>query len=189
MRLLYILLIFPPIFISSGCSNHRTEDASHSKYSDSIRTENQSPDYSEKYEWQMFCYPEDNELVEVCPVYYYVSNDTLYTSEKYYYINYLWSSDKDTIMTSSAQVFFDRNQEPNEAGWYANCVVDKNPLYDHTGTHLSAIILRAYDGPLHPSEGLSNADAYLYNATKEIARSSDRNVLSPELKKLIPYIK
>lgn len=146
---------------------------------------------ADDFETATFSYPDTagrGVRHDVCKVSYYVSGDTIFTSERYHYLNLVYSYDADNTMAYHKIIFFDRNQTP-EDGWY-EIHISQDPPERMEGTHLSGIVLRGYRDKYHPEgNGLPNADAYIYNATKEIATSSEKSELSPQLSKLLLYIK
>lgn len=141
-------------------------------------------------ETAMFSYPDTAERGvrhDVCPVKYYVSGDTIFTSERYHYLNLVYSYDCDSTMAYHKIIFFDREQTPKD-GWY-ELHISQDPLERMEDTHLSSIVIRGYRDKYHPEgNGLPNADAYIFNATKEIAASSEKSELSSQLSRLLPYI-
>ena len=142
-------------------------------------------------ETAMFSYPDTAEFGvrhDVCPVKYYVRGDTIFTNERYHYLNLVYSYDCDSTMAYHKIIFFDRDQTP-EDGWY-ELHISQDPPQRIEDTHISGIVLRGYRDKYHPEgNGLPNADAYIFNAAKEIAASSEKSELSPQLSKLLPYIK
>lgn len=147
----------------------------------------------QRFESQWFVYPDTSfrKLHRLCVVKYYVSNDTLYTSEKYHFVSLIYSNDSDNSMMYQHMIFFDKKQNTNVDGWYS-VHLDKNSIPREPDTHLSGFVLNAYIGNKYPnavSEHKPHANAYLFNATKEIEYENERDELSEELKKLIDIIK
>lgn len=58
-------------------------------------------------------------------------------------------------------------------------------------THMSGVIMRNYSGELEEALGPNHTwpDAVIYNNAKEVAHRQDQNEMTPQLKRLYPYIK
>lgn len=143
------------------------------------------------YESQWFTYTDSvgGPVKQLCEVRYYVNGDTLFTSEKYHFLTLAYSFDDDNSLMYQHIVYFDRTQQPDRNGWY-HIVLNREDIPREPGTHLSAIVLRNCITPLRPpKEGEDQANAYLFNATTEMSRGRDRNLLTPQLSKLLPTIK
>lgn len=143
------------------------------------------------YESQWFQYPDSSclNLNDLLVVKYYVNGNTIFTSEKYYFMTLGYSWDKDSTLAYQHIIFFDRSQSPNNDGWY-QIVIDKTNIPREPDTHFSSIALRSYCGDKYPDyRHKPHADAMLFNATKEIVSARDRNILSPELNKLYEIVK
>lgn len=132
----------------------------------------------------------DMTRVPLCPVIYYVEDGVLYSSEKYHALYLVYSNDSTNKMTYQYSIIFDTKQEPDSAGWvsldFKGVDIPRIP-----NTHLSGIIMRNYYGPLVDESTHSHGwpDAVLFNSTKEIANGRDKNMLNPQLEKLLNYIK
>lgn len=143
-----------------------------------------------KYPSQIFAYanPDGEGFVIRDTVRYYMDGNVFYTDRQYHILNVYFSTDDDNTMVYNDYVAFDMTQKPDSNGWYKVVVPDDFPDFWHPGSHISAVILRGYFVGTQTKDINRNADAYLYNTTKEIGRSSDRNVADPEVKKLIELI-
>lgn len=133
-----------------------------------------------------------DEYVPVKEVSYYVNGDTLFTSEPYRSFCMFFSDmEKDSIVNMN-YVAFDLTQKPNEDGWYLISLGNykNNPKDYHRlpNTRLSAVVLRAYFNGMPDTMFSPSANAVLYNGTKTMAQSRERNKLDRQLKKLLPYI-
>lgn len=58
-------------------------------------------------------------------------------------------------------------------------------------THMSGVIMRNYSGELEEALGPNHTwpDAVIYNNAKEVAHRQDQNEMTPQFKRLYPYIK
>ena len=144
----------------------------------------------EDFETQWFQYPDSTylKLENLCVVKYYVSGDTLFTSEKYHFLTLGYSWDEDSTLAYQHMIFFDKSQQSDSNGWY-HIVIDKNNIPREPATHISSIALRSYLGDKYDYRNKPHADAHLYNATKEIVAGRERITLSPQLQKLYSIIK
>ena len=128
------------------------------------------------------------ERIKLCDVKYYVNEDTLFSSEKYHTLYVGYSTERDGKLSYVYSIFFDTKQKPNDKGWYyitlSDAEIPRIPF-----TYLSSIRLRNYFGPLNQKFEGSWPDAVLFNMCPEIANGQDRNTLTPELTKLLPYLK
>lgn len=140
-----------------------------------------------EYESQWFSYPDSTYTgrATLCKVNYYVSGDTLYTSEKYHFLTLVYSWETDSTLAYQHIVFFDREQT-DSAGWY-RLPLNREEIPREPQTYLSGIVLRSYMGDKYDYKNKPHADAYLYNIFRGV---SDDNVqhLTPELQKLLPII-
>ena len=120
---------------------------------------------------------------------YYVNEDTLFVSEKFHtlMIGYNWNDSGDIAYEYT--LFFNLKQERNENGWYYLTLLNKG-IPRVPGTILSSIVLRNYIGPLiEEKSGVYWANTVLYNIRKDMFVGQDKNIISPELHKLLPYFK
>ncbi len=142
------------------------------------------------FETQWFQYSDSTgyNLNDLCVVKYYVNGDTIFSSEKYSFASIGYSWDEDTTLAYHNIIFFDQNQKRNKDGWYS-IVIEENYIPREPETHLSSIALRSYRGNRYDYKNETHADALLFNVSKEIEAGRDRNVLSPQLKKLYETIK
>lgn len=143
------------------------------------------------YETQWFTYTDSvgGPVKQLCETKYYVNGDTLFTSEKYHFLTLAYSFDDDNTLMYQHIIYFDKNQQPDRNGWY-HIVFTREDIPREPETHLSGIVLRNCITPLRASRvGEGHANAYLFNSTHEMARGRDRNILSPQLSKLLPIIK
>ena len=151
-----------------------------------------NPQDSEEYEVSEFTYiPGKGKTREkLCDVKYYVSGDTLFTSEKYHGLSLFYSTDNTNDLSYEYMVFFDIAQKPNKDGWYQLTLKDAD-IPRIPGAHLSAIIMRNYFGELLPDSVMYVGwpDAVLYNTTQQIRNGQEKKELTPQLSKLLPYIK
>ena len=180
MRKYYLqsLLIVTMTFISS-CHYTRKE------YNKELITAS-----NELYETSEFTYLSDNrsKRVKLCDVRYYVNGDTLFTSEKYHALFLSYSSDSTDNLSYTVAVYFDTSQQANVYGWYYLTLSDAD-IYRIPLTHLSAIRLRNYYGNLvNLNESYCWPDAVLYNATQEIVYGQDRDTITSQIAKLLPFI-
>ncbi len=144
-----------------------------------------------KYETQWISYPDSayRNRTNICEVKYYCEGNIIYTSEKFHFITLAYSWDSDNSMAYQHIVWFVRFQNTDKDGWY-KCSIEKSEIPKHPDTHLSGIVLMNYIGNKYEHKvGSPMANAYLYNATEEMAPAKDRNILSPELKKLYEAIR
>lgn len=159
--------------ILSGCAGDRQ---------DSHETGQPAP-----YETARFIYPSDDRRswTDLCEVRYYVNGDTLFTSEKYYFVTLSYQDDDDGERQYSQIVYFDKTQDPDSNGWY-HLVFDRNDIIREPHSHLTSLVLRSYLGPKYDSSNPErvHANAYLFNQTDYIFAGRDRNRMTPELKKL-----
>lgn len=142
-----------------------------------------------EYESRWFTYPDSTRTGRnrLCEVNYYVSHDTLYTSEKYHFLSLVYSWDEDSTLAYSRMVFFDRTQT-DSAGWYHLPLNQEDIFWREPGTHLSGIVLNSYIGNKYEYKNKVHADAYLYNNYKRTSEDDVRR-LPPQLQKLLPIIK
>ena len=173
----FIGLTLTGIFLS-GCSSERIPESPDTPDSD--------------YEITTFAYVVDvkKPRVKLCDVKYYVNGDTLFSSEKYRALSLYYSKNVDNSLSYLYMVIFDIKQSPNDDGWYFLILSDKE-IPRIPDTHLSAVIMRNYSGELEEGLGPYHAwaDAVIYNNAKEVAHCQDRNEMTPQLKRLYPYIK
>ncbi len=145
----------------------------------------------DEYETQVFTFQEtiDSPRHVLCKVSYYVNDDTLFTNERYHFVNLIYSSDSTGEMSYMHMIVFDRNQKPDVDGWYHLTFADEY-IPRISGTHLTGIVRRNYYGPLYDaSKHTGHPDAYLYNETPNTTEAPTSHSLTPQLKKLLPYIK
>lgn len=150
----------------------------------------QGKEQGEKFPSQVFAYadPSGDGYVVVDTVRYYMKDSVFYTDRQYHTLNVFFSSDTDNSIVYTDWVAFDQKQKSDENGWYRVMVPDNFPEVRYPDAHISAVVLRSYFKGKPYKDVRRNADAYLYNTTKEIGRSSDRNEMDPEIKRLIDYI-
>ena len=141
-----------------------------------------------EYESQWFSYPDSTYTGRnrLCEVNYYVSGDTLYTSEKYHFLTLVYSWETDSSLAYQHMVFFDREQT-DSAGWY-RLPLNREAIPREPQTYLSGIVLRSYMGDKYDYKHKPHADAYLYNIFRNVS-DDDVRQLTPELQKLLPTIK
>lgn len=149
-------------------------------------------DYSAEFETAWFSYPNDDlsSRTDLCEVKYYVNGDTLFTSEKYFFVSLSYCDNDDVSKHYTQFVYFDKAQKPDERGWY-HIIFNRNDIWREPNSHLTSIVLRSYMGDKYSYDkpGTPHADAYLYNITDYIHHGQDRKELTPQLKKLLPAIK
>lgn len=144
------------------------------------------------YETGMFTIPDSTlrgERHDIWKVKYYVNGDTLFTSEKYHFLSLVYSYNETNEMAFQHIEFFNKQQAANADGWYQITLADADIPYE-PDTHLSGIVLRSYLGDKYDYKAYyhAHADAYLFNNTMEMAADRDRNELTQQLRKLLPYI-
>lgn len=118
---------------------------------------------------------------KICEVNYYVSGDTLFTSQKYSVLTLSYSLDVDSFFLYRQTFVFDEKQRQNADGWY-HIILNSDNIYREPATHLSAIVLHRFS---NNHDGFRESKAYLYEATYD---DSSYNQLSPQLTKLYPII-
>lgn len=140
----------------------------------------------------MFSYPYStlSSLTDLCEVKYYVNGDTLFTSEKYFFVSLSYCDDNDANKRYTQLVYFDKSQVANESGWY-HIVFDRSGIWREPNSHLTSIVLRSYMGDKYnyAKPGNPYANAVLYNITDFIFAGRDRNELTTQIRKLLPAIK
>lgn len=146
---------------------------------------------NEAYETSEFTYLQENrsKRVKLCDVRYYVNGDTIFTSEKYHALFLSYSNDITDNLSYRVAVYFDTSQQANDYGWYYLTLQNKG-IPRVPGTILSSIVLRNYIGPLiEEKSGVYWANTVLYNIRKDMFVGQDKNIISPEIHKLLPYFK
>lgn len=173
----------------SGCSGQSGKD--------NVRNNSEIVELTHEniqYETAMF-YKIDfkkDEYVAVKEVRYYVNEDTLFTSERYYSFHMYFSDDDSDSIVNMNSLPFDINQKLNKDGWYYITLgkyKDNIKRYNRLpNTRLSAVVLRSYYNGELDSMFSSVPNAVLFNSTKTMAQSRERNKLDRQLQKLLPYI-
>lgn len=139
--------------------------------------------YTVNYQYQ--------DVFELCPVFYYVDNGVLYTTEKFAGLQLTYSNEADSTIAYVRLIDFDQQQNHNSSGWYSLDVKNAN-LRKRPHTYLSSISLRCYVGdridlygPNHPS----NPMCVLYTSTKLIDFGQGINVMNQNIENLMTYLK
>lgn len=180
------------IFLVACSANTKTDTESETApiQSWTVGVEAAVQEPANKYPSQIFAYanPDGEGFLIEDTVRYYMDGNVFYTDRQYHILNIYFSTDDDNTMVYNDYVAFDMSQKPDSNGWYKVVIPDGFPDFRHPGSHVSAVILRGYFVGKPTKEAHRVADAYLYNTTTEIGRSSDRNVADSEVKKLIELI-
>lgn len=199
----FLISISVILTISSGCANQNQSDTDEldanerlKNYTDSIQSVRKFVFEDKPYDVAKFTYmlkdDPDLKLRDLCPVLYYAKDGNLYTSEKYFVLQLSYSQDSDSTLSYTYFVFFDKEQEPNDDGWYALDLKDKD-IPRIPATHLSSITLGSYYGGLFTDYssgcGRSRALGRLYNICKQISDGREMNTLNDNLENILPYIK
>lgn len=109
----------------------------------------------------------DGSRQTLATVRYYVSGDTLYVDKKFKNVGFMYSDTKTGRMVLKQRSLLFRGRK--KGSWWYVPLREEPITAPEQGAKLSGIALRGYDqGPAKPGTVRRAADAYIYNATREV---------------------